>query len=100
MMRPPRGLWLFMILKASCVHRNMPVRLVFTTACHCSSVRSSSMILPGVPIPALLKFGRLDVLFNNAGIDTPGKTMLEDRTLDQSHAGSAASVDVALLSQA
>src|SRR6266508_3036465 len=55
MMRPPRGLWLFMILNASCVHRNMPVRLVFTTACHCSRVRSSSMILPGVPIPALLK---------------------------------------------
>src|SRR5881396_3359399 len=55
MMRPPRGVWLFMILNASCVHRNMPVRFVFTTACHCSSVKSSSMMLPGVPIPALLK---------------------------------------------
>src|SRR5262245_17222234 len=54
MMRPPRGVWLFMILNASWVHRNMPVRLVFTTFCHCSSVRSSSRILPGVPIPALL----------------------------------------------
>ncbi len=27
MMRPPRGLWLFISLKASCVHRNVPVRL-------------------------------------------------------------------------
>src|SRR5689334_2690847 len=31
MMRPPRGSWLFMILKASCVQRNAPVRLVSTT---------------------------------------------------------------------
>jgi len=29
------------------------------------------------------KFGRLDVLFNNAGIGTPGNVMLEDLTLDQ-----------------
>jgi NAD(P)-dependent dehydrogenase (short-subunit alcohol dehydrogenase family) len=29
------------------------------------------------------KFGRLDVLFNNAGIGTPGSIMLEDLTLDQ-----------------
>src|SRR5262245_32370723 len=36
MMRPPRGFWLFMILKASWVHKNGPVRLVSTTACHCS----------------------------------------------------------------
>src|SRR5437899_10698211 len=36
MMRPPRGCWLFMILNASCVHRNAPVRLMSTTAFHCS----------------------------------------------------------------
>ena len=53
MMRPPRGLWLFMILIASCVHRNEPVRLVSTTAFHCSTVRSSIGIA-GAPMPALL----------------------------------------------
>src|SRR5215470_9793791 len=36
MMRPPRGSWLFMILKASWVHRKTPVRLTSTTAFHCS----------------------------------------------------------------
>src|SRR5206468_7195069 len=29
------------------------------------------------------KFGRLDVLFNNAGIGTPGSIMLEDLALEQ-----------------
>jgi len=29
------------------------------------------------------KFGRLDLLFNNAGIGTPGSVMLEDLTLEQ-----------------
>src|SRR5215475_1195336 len=37
MMRPPRGVWLFIIRNASCVHRNAPVRLMSTTACHCST---------------------------------------------------------------
>src|SRR5437879_6372459 len=41
-----------MILKASCVHRNEPVRLVSTTAFHCSTLRSSRR--PAAPIPALL----------------------------------------------
>ena len=31
MMRPPRGLWSFMIFMASWVHRNGPVRLAATT---------------------------------------------------------------------
>ena len=42
MMRPPRGSCAFIIRNASWVHRNAPVRLTSTTACHCSSVRSSS----------------------------------------------------------
>src|SRR5947208_1070607 len=54
MMRPPRGSWLFMILNASCVQRNEPVRLVSTTAFHCSKGRSSSGTA-GAPMPALLK---------------------------------------------
>ena len=37
MMRPPRGSWAFMMRKASWVHRNGPVKLVPTTACHLSS---------------------------------------------------------------
>src|SRR4029077_8199290 len=52
-MRPPRGFWLFMILIASCVHRNMPVKLVATTFCQVSNGRSSSGTA-GAPIPALL----------------------------------------------
>src|SRR6266545_1382588 len=35
MMRPPRGRWSFMILKASCVHKNAPVRHVSATDFHC-----------------------------------------------------------------
>src|SRR5882724_6146480 len=54
MMRPPRGCWLFMILIASCVHRNEPVRLVSTTAFHFSN-GSSSRGTGGAPMPALLK---------------------------------------------
>src|SRR5881397_3917228 len=53
MMRPPRGVWSFMMRKACCVHRNGPVRLVFTTACHCARVRSSKFT-GGAPMPALL----------------------------------------------
>src|SRR6266508_4263604 len=54
MMRPPLGCWLFMILKASCVQRNEPVRLMSTTAFHRSYGRSSSGT-GGAPMPALLK---------------------------------------------
>src|SRR5262245_36042947 len=53
MIRPPRGFWLFMILKASCVHRKTPVRLMSTTVFHCSYVRSSRGT-GGAPVPALL----------------------------------------------
>src|SRR6201982_3717041 len=53
MMRPPRGDWLFMILMAPCVHRNMPVKLVATTCCQVSNGRSSSGT-GGAPTPALL----------------------------------------------
>src|SRR5712691_11614615 len=53
MMRPPRGSWLFISLKASCVHRKAPVRLMSTTFFHCAYVRSSSGI-GGAPTPALL----------------------------------------------
>src|ERR1022692_2212388 len=34
--RPPRGVCTFMILMASCAHKNGPVRLTLTTALHCS----------------------------------------------------------------
>ena len=53
MIRPPWGVWSFMIRKAACVHRNGPVRLMSTTFFHCSKVRSSS-ITPGALTPALL----------------------------------------------
>src|ERR1019366_7719713 len=53
MMRPPRGDWLFMILMASWVHRNMPVKLVATMFCQVSNGRSSSG-MAGAPMPALL----------------------------------------------
>ena len=53
MMRPPRGVCAFMILIASCVHRNMPVKLVATTFCQVSKGRSSSG-MAGAPMPALL----------------------------------------------
>ena len=52
-MRPPLGVWLFIILNASRVHRNAPVRLTSTTFRHCSTV-SSSMGIPGALAPALL----------------------------------------------
>ena len=42
MMRPPRGVWSFIMRNASCVQRNAPVRLTSTTAFHCSKVSSSS----------------------------------------------------------
>jgi hypothetical protein len=53
MILPPRGFWFFMILTASCEHRNTPVRFVFTMLCHCSSVRVSRVV-PGALMPALL----------------------------------------------
>ena len=53
MMRPPRGSCAFMILMASCVQRNIPVRLVSTTFFHCLVGQSSSGTA-GAPIPALL----------------------------------------------
>src|ERR1700730_18855341 len=53
MMRPPRGCCAFMILNASCVHKNAPVRFTSTTAFHCSGVMSSSA-MGGAPVPALL----------------------------------------------
>src|SRR5919198_1254089 len=53
MMRPPRGSCAFMILNASCVHRNEPVRLMSTTFFQVSNGRSSSGTA-GAPIPALL----------------------------------------------
>src|SRR3954452_15461574 len=54
MMRPPCGVWLFIIRNASRAHRNAPVRLTSTTERHCSTVRSS-MVAPGTLMPALLK---------------------------------------------
>ena len=53
MIRPPRGSCAFMILIASCAHRNTPVRLTSTAAAHCSNVRSS-IGTGGAPVPALL----------------------------------------------
>src|SRR5262245_5591068 len=53
MIRPPCGRWPFMILNASCVHKNAPVRFVSRTARHWSQLRSS-MGMAGALIPALL----------------------------------------------
>ena len=53
MMRPPRGSCAFMILIASWVQRNGPVRLVATTECQRSSGMSSSG-MPRMLTPALL----------------------------------------------
>ena len=53
MIRPPIGSWFFMIWKACCVQRNVPVRLALTTVIHWSYVRSSSSN-GGAPVPALL----------------------------------------------
>src|ERR1043165_5886770 len=53
MMRPPRGLWSFMILKASCVHTNNAVRFVSTTSFHFSTGNSWNGT-GGAPMPALL----------------------------------------------
>ena len=74
MMRPPRGFWSFMILMASCVHRNMPVKLVATTFCQVSNGRSSSGT-GGAPMPALLnstsRRPKLDfTVANSARIDS------------------------------
>ena len=54
MIRPPRGVCAFIIRNAARVQRKAPVRLVSTTARHCSTVRSSSGT-PGAEMPALLK---------------------------------------------
>src|SRR5207245_3998735 len=53
MIRPPRGSWAFMSLKASCVQRTTPGRLISTTVFHCSSVKSSRGS-GGAPVRALL----------------------------------------------
>src|SRR3954452_17725112 len=73
MMRPPRGVWSFMMRKACWVHRKGAVRLVFTTPCHRASVRSSNGT-GGAPMPALLnkRSSRpyVSITFaNNAAID-------------------------------
>src|ERR1700737_3753961 len=78
MMRPPRGVWSFMIRNACWVHRNGAVRLVFTTACHCARLKSSNGIA-GAPMPALLKRTSSRpkasiTLANSAAID-PGSVM-------------------------
>ena len=52
MIRPPRGVWAFIIRTACCAHRKAPVRLVSTTACQ--SARSISSGWPAGPnTPAL-----------------------------------------------
>ena len=53
MIRPPMGSCAFMILIASWVQRNVPVRFVSTTRCQSSYVRSS-IGTRGAPWPALL----------------------------------------------
>ena len=53
MMRPPRGVWCFMMRKASWVQRKGPVRLMSSTDFHCSKLSSSSGT-PGELTPALL----------------------------------------------
>ena len=53
MMRPPMGVWSFITLNASRMHKNMPVRLVSTTPFHISKLKSCNG-MAGVPTPALL----------------------------------------------
>jgi hypothetical protein len=53
MMRPPLGVCAFMILMASWVQTNMPVKLVSTTFFQVSS-GNSSIGTAGAPMPALL----------------------------------------------
>src|SRR5262245_58226722 len=49
MMRPPCGVWLFMILTASRLHRNAAVRFTSRTSCQYVSVMSSMGTWVGTP---------------------------------------------------
>src|SRR4051812_29886532 len=54
MMRPPGGVWSFIIRYAACAQRKTPFKFTPTTDCHCSKLRFSNGT-PGPLIPALLK---------------------------------------------
>src|SRR5579859_784995 len=58
MILPPQGDWLFILRNAACVQRNAPVKVVSSTADHCSYSRSSRGTA-GAPRPALLNRGSM-----------------------------------------
>ena len=69
-----------MMLKASCVHKNTPVKLILTTSIHCSYV-SSSRDTPGAFVPALLNNRSrrpylLCVVLNSSWTDTGSPTLV------------------------
>ena len=78
-----------MMLKASCVHKNTPVKLILTTFIHWSYV-SFSRDTPGAFVPALLNNRSrrpylLWVVSNSSWIDTGSPTLVGIATVSYTH---------------